>query len=103
MKFTFWCIVRGQGTEWEGLCLDLDLAVHAQSLREAQMLLEEAVGTFVEDAFKEDEATRIRLLSRRAPFLVRLIWACRLFLRSIVGNKKLGGDETAGFPISCPA
>jgi len=52
---------------------------------------------------KEDQATRNRLLRRRAPFLVRFSWALRLFYRSIVGNKKSGGDETAGFAISCPA
>jgi hypothetical protein len=103
MKFTFWCIVHGRESEWDGLCLDLDIAVHAQSLHEAQMLLEEAVGTYIEDALKEDKVTQNRLLSRRAPFLVRLVWASRLFFRSIFGNRRAGGDEAAGFPISCPA
>jgi hypothetical protein len=103
MQFTFWCIVRGHGTEWEGLCLDLDIGAHGQSLDDVKMLLEEAIGTYIQDAFKEDEATRDRLLARRAPFLVRLSWALRLFFRSIFRNKKFGSDETAGFPVSCPA
>lgn len=86
-----------------GLCLDLDIAVHGQSLNEVKTTLEQAIGSYIEDAVKEDEASRNRLLCRRAPFLVRLAWALRLFYRSIFGIKKFGGDETAGFPVSCPA
>jgi hypothetical protein len=103
MTSSFWCIVHGHGTEWEGLCLDLDITVHGQSLDEVKKTLEQAVVSYIEDAGKEDDATRNRLLRRRAPFLVRLSWALRLFYRSIFGNKKFGSDETAGFPVSCPA
>jgi hypothetical protein len=103
MMLSFWCIVHGRGTEWEGLCLDLDIAVHGQSLHEVQTTLEQAISSYIEDASKEDDATRDKLLLRRAPFFVRLPWALRLFFRSIFRNKKPGSDETAGFPVSCPA
>jgi hypothetical protein len=95
--------VHGHGTEREGLCLDLDIAVHGQSLDEVKTTFEQAVVSYIEDAVKEDEATRNRLVRRRAPFLVRRAWALRIFYRSIFGNKKSGSDETAGFPVSCPA
>jgi hypothetical protein len=103
MTSSFWCIVHGHGTEWEGLCLDLDIAVHGQSLDEVKTTLEKAVVSFIEDAVKEDKTTRKRLLRRRAPFLARLGWTLRLFYRSLIGDKKFGGDETAGFPVSSPA
>ena len=101
MTLSFWCVVHGHGTEWEGLCLDLDIAVHGQSLQDVKTTLEQAVSSYIEDASKEDEATRKRLLARRAPFRVRLPWALRLFFRSIFGNRKSGNDETAGFLVSC--
>ena len=103
MTISFWCIAHGHGSQWEGLCLDLDIAVQGKSLEEVKTSLESMVVSYIEDASQEDEATRNRLLERRAPLSVRFPWALRLFLRSILSNKNRGSDDTVGFPVSCPA
>jgi hypothetical protein len=100
---SFWCVAHREGTQWEALCLDLDIAVHGPSFPDVKKCLEEAVFSYIKDAMKEDEPTRTRLLHRRAPLSVRLPWALRLFFRSILSNKKRDSDQAAGFPISCPA
>lgn len=100
---SFWCVAHGHGSQWEALCLDLDIAVHGPSLPYVKKALEEAVSSYIKDALKEGEQARNQLLHRRAPLSVRLPWAMRLFFRSVFSNKKPGNDQVAGFPISCPA
>jgi hypothetical protein len=103
MAVSFWCVAHGHGSQWEGLCLDLDIAVQGQSLEQVKTSLESMIASYIEDAGHEDEATRNKLLGRRAPLSVRVPWALRLFFRSILSNRNRGSDETVGFPVSCPA
>jgi hypothetical protein len=100
---SFWCVAYQRDGEWQALCLDLDIAVHGRSFADVKHCLGEAVSSYVQDALKEDEPARRRLLSRKAPLSVRFPWALRLFFRSILSNKKSDSDQAAGFPISCPA
>ena len=80
MRESFYCVVHGRGNEWEGLCLDLDIAVHGHSFVEVKSLMSEAISTYVEDALKEEEPARSALLNRAAPFRVRAYWAFRIAL-----------------------
>ena len=96
------CIARGHADQWEAFCLDYDLAVQARSFDEARQMLSEVIATYVDDAMKEDEPARTRLLKRRAPLAARLVWAWRAFRSTLAGAH--GHDDPAiGFPVACPA
>lgn len=100
MRESFYCVVHGRGNEWEGLCLDLDLAVHGRSFDEVKELMNEAISTYVEDARKEDEPSRSALLNRRAPLRVRAYWAMRMAMAALRGRKK-DDDAPVGYPVPC--
>jgi hypothetical protein len=63
---------RVSAQEWEGLCIDYDIAVTARSRREAEEKLGAAVESFIEDANKEAARDRKRLLKRKSPLGLRL-------------------------------
>jgi hypothetical protein len=94
------CVARGGGERWEALCLDLDLAVQGRSFDEVRALLEEAVNTYMEDARAEAEPARARLLARRVPLHVRLLWAWRFFKAALYGRTP-GGDSAVWLPVVC--
>lgn len=99
---SFRCIIRGRGTEWEGLCLDLDIAIHAASQKEVEDGLRFAVNSYIEDAFKESEEDCRRLLSRRAPLWVRAKLSLSLALHTLRSGR--GKDPSqASFDLTCPA
>ena len=98
MRDNLYCIASGHGDQWEAFCLDLDLAVQGRSFDEVHQFLAKAIHIYVEHAMEEPEPTRTQLLSRKAPFLVRLSWGVRLF-RSVISDK----TDPIGFPIACHA
>jgi hypothetical protein len=100
MNETLYCVVHGTGNEWEGLCLDLDIAVHGKSFNEVKALLDEAVRTFIQDAMNEDEPTRKALLSRRAPLHTRAYWAARIAIAALRGRSR-NRDLPVGYPVTC--
>jgi len=100
MRASFYCIFHGRGDEWEGLCLDLDLAVHGHSFNEAKDIMGRAIDTYIEDALKEDEPARTALLNRSAPFRVRAYWAARIALVALRGTKR-DDDLPVGYPVPC--
>ncbi|HYS48319.1 MAG TPA: hypothetical protein VEM36_06030 [Xanthobacteraceae bacterium] len=94
------CVARQDRDRWEALCLDLDLAVQGRSFDEVRSLLEEAVNTYIEDARAEAEPARSRLLARRVPRHVRLIWAWRFF-KAVLNGRVPGADSAVWLPITC--
>jgi hypothetical protein len=96
------CFARGHAGEWEGICLDFDLAVQGRSFDEVRHALEEAVSEYVVAASEEDDATRAKLLNRRAPALVAMAWTARV-LWSAWRRRSSDGDTSAAFPVACPA
>jgi len=102
MEEQFLCVARGSGEHWEGLCLDLDLAVQGHSFDEVRVLMSEAVSTYIEDASAENEHARSQLLARRAPFHIRLAWAFSFFRTALFG-RKLDRDSPVWLPITCHA
>ena len=88
---------------WEAFCLDFDLAVQGRSFEDAKSHLQHAIKTYVEDALKEEESQRARLLNRRAPLPIRLFWGWRFFMSAIRNRRDSKNTVTIGFPVSCPA
>lgn len=101
MPIQFLCVAQPLDTDgWEAFSLDFDIAVHAHSFDEAKSTLQEAVVTYVQDAMKEAEPHRSRLLNRRAPLWVRLMWGWRFFIEAVRDSR--GRSIAVGFPVSCP-
>ena len=101
-KRDFLCYVVGDGSEWAGICVDLDLAVEAKSRREAEDRLFEMVGSYIEDALKEDPKTCARLLRRSSPWWMRLsLWsAYQLYL---LRRNKPHSKSYSTIAVPCPA
>jgi hypothetical protein len=96
------CIATGHGDQWEAFCRDYDLAVQSSSFDEVRRFLDKAVHMYAERALELPEPARSHLLNRKAPFLVRLVWAWRLFWPTVLGRTRRD-DSTIGFPVACPA
>lgn len=99
---SFRCIIRGRGTEWEGLCLDLNIAIHAASQKEVEEGLRYAVTSYVEDALKESEEDCRRLLNRRAPLLTRAKLSLSLALHNLRSGRGKEPSQ-ASFDLACHA
>ncbi len=94
------CVFRGADTEWEAICLDFDIAVHGESLSQVRDLLIHAVDSYIVDASQEVEPNKSRLLSRRVPLHVRLLWAVEFLIHSVTNRR----PETEGrFVLPCHA
>jgi hypothetical protein len=61
------CFALRRNDYWVAMCVDLDLAVQANSAHEVKRLLREQIVSYVSDAFGDDEQFAVQLLSRRAP------------------------------------
>ncbi|BBU62095.1 hypothetical protein MSC49_20300 [Methylosinus sp. C49] len=97
------CFAHGRAGEWEGVCLEFDLAVQGRSFNEVREALEDAVRDYVAAASDEDEATRTKLLNRRAPLWVFLSWTARVVWSARRHWRAGDGDTSASFPVACPA
>lgn len=73
------CYVHGSRDQWEGLCVDLDIAAQGNSPAEVMGRLGEAIQMYVEAALEEAPADAERLLNRRAPWHVRAQLALAAF------------------------
>jgi hypothetical protein len=97
-----YCIARGNGDQWEAFCLDFDIAVQGRSFDETRSRLAEAIFGYIESVAAEPEPDRARLLSRRAPLHVRLVWGWRLF-RCAISGRDAHHNAAIGFPVACHA
>lgn len=96
------CFAHGKGQVFEAICIDLDIAVSGTSFKEVYELLNNAIATYIDDAAKEDEETARRLMTRRAPWLVRVKHRLHFVLHMFV-RRWLNGREEASFDVACPA
>ena len=102
MKRTLMCFAHGNGSAWEAICIDFDIAVQGTSFEGVKKLLDESIATYVRSAMKETPEVRDQLLNRRAPLLVRARLALG-FLWHVLRHKNHGDDQSAGFSMPCPA
>ena len=101
MELSLRCVAYPHDKRWVGLCLDLDIAVEAESPKRVVEVMGQAVADYVGDAMSQPEPIRSRLLSRRAPWHVRALWAWRIFLAT--ARPSLKQDDAIEFPVLCPA
>jgi predicted RNase H-like HicB family nuclease len=95
------CYARSDGEGWEAFCIDLDIAVQGATFAEVVATMSEAITTYVEDARHEEPSTARRLLSRRAPWHVRLSYTVRAILHLLAGRNDPVAE--ASFDVHCPA
>lgn len=104
MQTQFLCVAHPlDAGGWEAFSLDFDIAVHAKDFDEAKDRLQYAIATYVQDAMKEAEPDRSRLLNRRAPLWVRLLWGWRFFIETVRDSRSQGKNIAVAFPVTCPA
>ena len=66
------CYAWGKPGDWEGLCVDLDIATQGSSFEEVKRDIELAVADFLDYAADLPELDRKSVLSHRAPWLLRM-------------------------------
>lgn len=96
------CFIHGSRDDWQGICVDLDIAVQGRSFDEVKDLLSISIGSYIESALAEEPAVRDQLLNRKSPVLVRLRHALS-FLWAVSRHRNNGDDTTAGFSMPCRA
>jgi hypothetical protein len=101
MERRFLCYFEGQGDEWEAISVDYDIAVCGRSLDEVKRLLKSAILSYIEDAGKEEESERERLLNRRMPWTVHLGWKWRIIRQELHLKRRSVVDGR--FDLTCPA
>jgi hypothetical protein len=88
-------VVRCYGRKTEkgnlvGVCLDLNIAVEAQSIEELKKKMNQAIGSYIETVLDTDNRESIpALLSRRAPLKDWLTYYCikmKHYIRQFPGN-----------------
>jgi hypothetical protein len=90
------CFAEGKEGDWEGICVDLDIAVQGASFNEVCELLDVSIDEYVKSALEEEPKTRIKLLNRRAPLIVRASYAIRFLITMLrAGNDKMTHGYTA--------
>ena len=85
------CYAEGRPGQWEGFCIDFDLAVQGASLDEVKTKLHEQIELYIATAFDlPNEADRTRLLTRQAPlwFRVRVWWRMLTALNNGSADRK---------------
>lgn len=96
------CYAHGHEGIWEGICVDLDIAVTGVSFDEVRERLHQSIVTYVEDATNEDPLNAQRLLNRKAPLHVRVSYAAKAWLARRRGSHN-DNDVYAGFDVPCHA
>lgn len=97
------CFAHGRPGDWEAVCVDLDIAVQGASFDEVRWSLNAAVETYVADARAGDEASALRLLSRRAPLTTRIRLAASYLAHIVLANDGDNREFQAGFDLPCHA
>ena len=91
MKRAFRCFAWGGGTEWQALCIDLDIAVQGTSFEEVEASLATAIEMYLDAVSRLPSEEQARLLSRRVPWHVRVGLASRAWLYGIFGGERPRG------------
>jgi hypothetical protein len=102
MRTSLMCFAHGHDGQWEAICVDLDIAVQGTTFSEVQTLLNDAIVGYVEIALDEADEVRERLLSRRAPWHVRVSMAAR-FVAYTLFHRGKQRELQASFGLQCPA
>lgn len=91
MERTVLCYLEGRGNQWEGICLDFDIAVQGGSQEEVKELLQAAITDYLNYVFTLPESERPQLLNRKAPLVDRLRFAYHALRVALFSGR--GGDK----------
>lgn len=72
------CYARGHYSDWQAICVDLDIAVQGESFDEAYRLLIDAISLYQESVTDLSGADQRRLLNRQIPLRARAGIVARL-------------------------
>lgn len=70
------CLALKRGSYWVAMCIDLDLAVQADTIAQARELLKGQISSYVADATGVDNENARALLGRKAPMRYVLMYYC---------------------------
>lgn len=102
MERSLLCIAHGTHEDWEGVCLDLDIAVQGRSFEEVRQALEESIALYVDRALEQDEAERDRMLARKAPLGLRLSFMWQI-LKTALSSRAKRGEQLSQFTLLAAA
>jgi hypothetical protein len=68
------CLAMQRGNYWVAMCVDLDLAVQADTQTQARSLLSAQMSSYVADAVGVDNAHAADLLRRKSPLRYRALY-----------------------------
>jgi hypothetical protein len=97
------CYVERRGTEWEGVCIDFDLAVQGHSFREVQDRLARAIREYLDYVKTLPEDEQARFLRRRVPFCTMMAFALLSFMTALRARRRGDDGGNRGYTILCPA
>lgn len=89
------CLAFERRGYWVAMCIDLDLAVQADTAAQARKKLREQMVSYVEDALSVDADHAAYLLNRRAP----LRYFARYYFYKLLNHAKKRGTYEAAMPM----
>src|SRR4051794_34316780 len=93
------CRARGNDATWDGVCVDLGVAVQGRSMHEVKLLLARAIALHVANAQQEQGSTP--LLTGRASFVNRAKIAVQQLVYSITRFRP-DNDHRSHFELPMP-
>lgn len=91
------CFAEKRGQQWQAFCIELNLAVQADSLKEAVGKLHAMIRSYVQLAMEQNDAAHQRdMLFRPAPLSIQLrYWYVRILvsIANLLAQNKAGAVE----------
>jgi hypothetical protein len=103
MKKLIRIYAEGQDHGWEAVCLDFDVAVQGDSFQNALESLEIAISEYVQYVRTLPKEEQSALLTRKAPFSLRIKFAWLVFQGIFKSNNDGNGKGRAGIMLPSPA
>jgi len=89
------CLALKRGSYWVAMCVDLDLAVQADTMAQARKLLKGQISSYVADATGVDSDHALALLGRKAPIRYVLLY----YYAKLVHNARKALSFDAAMPL----
>jgi len=100
------CYVEQRGNEWEGVCIDFDLAVQGHSFEEVRVKLGRAIQEYVGYVRSLPESEQEQFWNRRVPLSTRVLFVLRVLKTYLSAPRHHGDDHFHGYgsyTLPCPA
>lgn len=81
MTKTLRCYANGHGSNWQAICIDIDIAVHGRTQQQVKDRLTASVNLFLRDLLDLPLEDQRHLLQRKSPWHTRTKLACMAWLR----------------------